>query len=88
MADLQEAATFYQREVSPALAASFLSEFRRVSRLLTEQPAIGSPRSGGRRGFPMGIFPYTLIDRAKPDEICILVVKHDRRRPGHGARRG
>lgn len=70
VADLQEAAAFYEREGSPALAASFLSEFRRVSRLLTEQPAIGSPRSGGRRGFPMGIFPYTLIYRAKPDETA------------------
>ncbi len=88
VADLQEAATFYEREGSPALAVRFLAEFRRVSRLLIEQPAIGSPRTGGRRGFPLGLFPYTVIYRAEPDEIRILVVKHDRRRPGHGARRG
>jgi hypothetical protein len=49
VADLQEAATFFEREGSSALAVRFLAEFRRVSRLLIEQPAIGSPRTGGRR---------------------------------------
>ena len=35
----------------------------------------------------MSVFPYTVIYRATPEEIVILVVKHDRRRPGHGSRR-
>lgn len=35
----------------------------------------------------MSIFPYTVIYRALNDEIKILVVKHDARRPGYGGSR-
>jgi len=85
--DIQEAAAFYEREGSPALAARFVAEFKRLAALLVEHPAIGSPRPKGRRGFSMSIFPYTIIYRAAVDEIRILVVKHDSKRPGYGGRR-
>lgn len=85
--DLQEAALFYEREGSPALAAMFIAEFKRISRLLIEHPDIGSPRTNGRRGFSMSVFPYTVIYRATAEEIKVLVVKHDRRRPGFGGAR-
>jgi toxin ParE1/3/4 len=85
--DLSEAATFYEREGSPALAGRFIAEFKRLAQILTEHPEIGSPRLGGRRGFSMSIFPYTLIYRAAGNEIRILVVKHDSKRPGFGERR-
>jgi len=55
--------------------------------LLLEHPEIGSPRSNGRRGFSMSVFPYTVIYRARADEIKILVVKHDSKRPGFGGKR-
>ena len=58
--DLQEAASFYEREGSPALAARFVAEFKRLAQLLIDHPEIGSPRSNGRRGFAMAVFPYTL----------------------------
>ncbi len=35
----------------------------------------------------MSIFPYTLIYKTLGDELQILVVKHDRRRPGYGGSR-
>lgn len=41
--DLAEAAAFYEREGSPAVAARFLREFRRVSTFLQEFPDMGSP---------------------------------------------
>ncbi|PIV36145.1 MAG: hypothetical protein COS34_01880 [Lysobacterales bacterium CG02_land_8_20_14_3_00_62_12] len=41
--DFEEAAEFYERTGSPALAAKFVAEFRRVSQLLLEFPGIGSP---------------------------------------------
>jgi len=85
--DLFDAAAFYEREGSPALAARFVAEFKRMGALLTEQPEIGSPRSRGRRGFAMSIFPYTLIYKVGGEEIKILVVKHDSRRPGYGSAR-
>src|SRR5690606_1918089 len=85
--DIEEAATFYEREGSPLLAARFVAEFKRLATLLAEHPEIGSPRSHGRRGFPLNVFPYTVVYRAGGDEIMILVVKHDRRRPGYGGQR-
>ena len=85
--DLVEAASFYEREGSPTLAARFVAEFKRVAQLLSEYPDIGSPRSNGCRGISMSLFPYTLIYHSDDKEVKILVVKHDRKRPGFGNRR-
>ena len=85
--DIGEAAAFYAREGSPALAATFVAEFKRVATLLLGHPEIGLPRTKGSRGLSMNVFPYTVIYRADADEIRILVVKHDRRRPGYGTTR-
>lgn len=85
--DIEEAAAFYEREGSTALAATFVAEFKRIAMLLPKHPDIGLPRSNGARGLSMNVFPYTVIYRAAAAEILILVVKHDSRRPGYGARR-
>jgi toxin ParE1/3/4 len=85
--DIEEAAEFYMREGSATLAARFIAEFKAVSALLEQQPAIGSPRLAGRRGLCMNVFPYTVIYSVTTDEIKILVVKHDRKRPTYGASR-
>ncbi|NWG74837.1 MAG: type II toxin-antitoxin system RelE/ParE family toxin, partial [Rubrivivax sp.] len=78
---------YYASNGSPAVAARFVAEFKRVAALLAEFPELGSPRSDGRRGFSMSIFPYTVVYRAKGDGILVLVVKHDSRRPGYEAAR-
>ena len=82
--DIEEAAAFYERHGSEMLAARFVAEFKRLAALLLEHPEIGSSRSRGRRGFAMSLFPYTVVYRATADEIRILVVKHDSKRPGYG----
>ena len=85
--DIEEAAEFYERVASAALAARFIVEFKAVAALLVQYPDIGSPRSAGRRGLCMNVFPYTVIYRATTDEMKILVVKHDRKRPNNGTSR-
>ncbi len=85
--DVEEAAEFYEREGSAVLAARFLAEFKKLAMLLVEQPDIGAPRSKGRRSLSMSVFPYTVIYRAGAGEARILVVKHDKKRPGHGSAR-
>ncbi|WP_396271124.1 type II toxin-antitoxin system RelE/ParE family toxin [Ideonella sp.] len=85
--DLEEAAEFYEREGSAALAARFVLEFRAVSKLILQHPEIGSLRFGGRRGLSMSVFPFTVIYRVSSDDIKILVVKHDRKRPSYGSSR-
>jgi len=86
--DIEEAAAFYETTGSPALAARFVAEFKRVAHLLLEFPELGAPRSRGRRGFRMSSFPYTVIYRVAGSDITVLVVKHDARRPGYGGSRG
>jgi toxin ParE1/3/4 len=85
--DLAQAAAFYEKTASPVVAAKFIDEFKRVAHLLLEFPAIGSPRTGGRRGFSLSLFPYTVIYRQTKDGITVLVVKHDRRHPSVGSQR-
>jgi plasmid stabilization system protein ParE len=85
--DVADAAAFYERSGSPVVAAKFIAEFKRICKLLQQFPELGSPRSHGRCGFSMSIFPYTVIYRPEPGGIFVLVVKHDSRRPGHGGSR-
>jgi plasmid stabilization system protein ParE len=85
--DLREAAEFYEREGSSLVASRFIEEFKRLVSLLGEYPEIGVLRSKGKRGFPMRVFPYTAIYRIDPQEIIILVVKHDGKRPSYGGKR-
>lgn len=85
--DLLDAAGFYEREGSPALAARFIGEFKRVCELLATHPDIGTARSRGNRGVSLNMFPYTIIYRVVGDDIRVLVVKHDKRRPSYGATR-
>ena len=62
-ADLTEAAAFYATTGSALVAAKFVAEFKRMAQVLLEFPAIGSPRTQGRRGFSLSLFPYTIIYR-------------------------
>ena len=85
--DIAEAAAFYEREASPALAARFIAEVKRVANLLLTHPGLGTPRTGGRKFFPIKIFPYGILYRIVDDGVYILVVRRHRRRPAFGASR-
>lgn len=69
------------------LAGRFVAEFKRLTQLLGEHPDMGSPRTKGKPGVAMSIFPFTVIYRVSADGVMVLVVKHDRKRPGYGGTR-
>ena len=81
---LAEAARFYRREGSRALAARFLDEFERIVNLLVEHPGILTPTEDQRRWFPLSGFPYSVIYRETETGIRILVLRHQNRDPEHG----
>ena len=85
--DLMDAASFYEREGSPAVAARFVAEFKRISGLIGEHPQIGSTRGSGLRGITMAVFPFTVIYRVEASQLKILIIKHDIRRPRFGNER-
>jgi len=85
--DIENAAAFYKPQGTPMLASRFVAEFKRLTTLLVEHPELGSPRSNGRRGFAISIFLYTVVYRGSANEIKVLVVKHDSKRPGFGGKR-
>ena len=59
--DKADAAAFYEQTGSAALAAKFVAEFKRVANVLLEFPGIGSPKTRGRRGFSLSLFPCSLV---------------------------
>ncbi|MYM91126.1 type II toxin-antitoxin system RelE/ParE family toxin [Rugamonas sp. FT82W] len=82
LAELQDAADHYALQGGIKLGADFVAEFERVANLLLTIPQLGSPAHGARRYF-MSKFPYCVIYQVIPDEVRILAVAHQRRRPGY-----
>ncbi len=79
--DLRSAAAYYA-EQSADLAAAFLADFDSACDLLMERPGIGRSIGIGHRRVVLQRFPYLLIYRAEGDQLLVLAVAHQRRRPG------
>lgn len=88
LGDLREAASFYSEQAGTSLPQSFLGEFEQSIAKLLRHPSLGSPwRGRGRRRYLMKHFPYSLIYTVFRDEIRILAVAHQSRRPDYWAGR-
>ena len=85
--DLRNAAAFYRDQAGQQVANHLLDEFKRVAQLLSMYPGIGTPISRGRRTFPLRVFPYSVVYRQTKPGIHVLIVRHQRRKPGYGGGR-
>jgi plasmid stabilization system protein ParE len=85
--DIADALDFYTEQAGPLVARRFFNEFERVANLLVEYPGLGTPTTRGRRVFPLRVFPYSVVYRELEDAIRIVVVRHQRRKPGYGGAR-
>lgn len=85
--DIAHAIDFYVEQAGIKVAARFLDEFERVANLLIENPGLGTPAKSGRRTFPLRVFPYSVVYRHLDNDLLILVVRHQRRKPGYGEAR-
>jgi plasmid stabilization system protein ParE len=70
--ELIETSTFYDNEV-PGLGERFVAE----------RPNIGQEIEKGRRRIVLARFPYSLIYSTESNDVWILAVAHQRRRPGY-----
>ena len=65
----------------PQAAGQFVSEVRRLTQLLPEQPSLGRPgRVPGTRELVLSHYPYIIPYRVKNNTIQILRIFHTHRR--------
>jgi toxin ParE1/3/4 len=87
LADLQKAVNFYTAQSSPKLGLTFLAEFERVTNLITLSPHLGAVIRGTRRQYSLRQFPYNVIYQITLDELRVIALAHQRRRPAYWAKR-
>jgi len=81
--ELIEAAGFYTQQAGTELGLAFIAEFERAIALLRSQPALGAPWRVAYRRMPMRRSPYSVVYALFLDEVRVLAVAHQRRRPGY-----
>ena len=81
--DLREAAEYYRDRTGTALAQVFFAEFEHSAHLLLQHPLLGALWLHGKRRLVMKHFPYAVIYTVVAQEIRVLAVAHQSRRPGY-----
>jgi len=81
-AELREAAAFYEARLE-GLGAAFVAEIERVSAFIAARPTAGAPLGQQLRRASARRFPYTIIYRVSGEDMEILAVAHQHRRPGY-----
>ncbi|CAM3713401.1 type II toxin-antitoxin system RelE/ParE family toxin [Roseateles saccharophilus] len=73
----------YYKSISAALGERFMAAVEQAVQLAAEFPAMGSPyRHGTRRCFPRK-FPFSVVYVEREDEIHVLALAPDSRKPGY-----
>lgn len=85
--ELTQAVAFYATNVSLKVARNFLAQFETKARLLAEFPGIGTPTTKGRRLFPIGRYPYSLLYRVDDGTVRISAIAAHARRPQYWQQR-
>jgi len=85
--ELIDGARFYAEQANVDLGLAFVTEFERSLEILVAHPALGTPWSTKTRRFPFRRFPYSLIYRIEGDELRVIALAHQRRRPGYWSTR-
>ena len=80
--ELLEAARFYESRLA-GLGIAFVAEVERVSAFVVSRPAVGAPLGEQLRRLSLRRFPYTVIYRPARDDIEIIAIAHQHRRPGY-----
>jgi toxin ParE1/3/4 len=86
-AELGEAAVYYAKHASLAVAEAFLVEFERVRDLLVENQLRGPHGDYGLRVYHFDRFPYTVVYEPEQSGPQIYAVAHQHREPGYWAER-
>lgn len=86
--ELVEAAIFYAERADKELGLALIAEFEHALELLSANPELGATWRGSTRRLPLRRFPYNLVYQLRPQELRVIALAHQRRRPGYwGGRR-
>ncbi|MDX6559116.1 MAG: hypothetical protein QOF72_2165 [Blastocatellia bacterium] len=80
--EMTEASVFYEAATS-GLGAGFLDEVQRLINILREHPELGQPVGRDLRRAILHRFPFSLIYSVEVDEVLIVAVAHQHRRPDY-----
>lgn len=80
-AELGDAAKFYADRADQALGLAFIAEFERALSLLSINPELGAIWRGTARRYPLRRFPYNVVYQIKAEELRVIALAHQRRRP-------
>ena len=73
----------YYAKISPQLGERFATGVERALAIAAEFPEMGAPyRHGTRRVFPKR-FPFSVVYLCRVDEILVLAIAPDDRKPGY-----
>ena len=85
-AELDEAVAYYDGQ-APGLGDRFLAEVRAGTRSIERYPEIAPVLDQGVRGKGLHRFPYTLMYVVETEELFIVAVAHQSKRPAYWADR-
>ncbi len=81
-AELTEAVLYYDGKAS-GLGDRFLAEVKAANRRIEQYPEIARVIEYGVRAKALVTFPYTLMYVIDPDDVLIVAVAHQSRRPAY-----
>lgn len=84
--ELNEAADYYEKR-RRGLGWEFLAEVQFAIRRILDFPDAWQPLSANTRRCLTNRFPFGLIYQVKKDEVRIIAIAHQKRRPGYWQRR-
>ncbi|HEX8245374.1 MAG TPA: type II toxin-antitoxin system RelE/ParE family toxin [Longimicrobium sp.] len=76
------AVAVYEAE-RPGLGADFVAEVEHAARRIISFPQHGSPYLAGTRRIVLRRFPYSVVYWPDPDDLLVVAVAHERRKPGY-----
>jgi plasmid stabilization system protein ParE len=82
-AELSDAASFCRTHFGLVAAENFLLTFESKVRLIADFPGVGTATSKGRRLFPIGRYPFSILYRVDGGVARISAIAHHGRKPAY-----
>jgi plasmid stabilization system protein ParE len=85
--EILEAVACYLSEESPQSAEPFDAEVQEAEHLIALQPELYPIAEAGIRYKRLEAFPFSVLYSIEEEEIVIVAVAHDKRKPGYWKKR-